>query len=30
VVDGGWLAEKSFAAGEAAAATFLATNETAD
>ena len=29
-VDGGWLAEKSFAAGEAAAATFLATNETAD
>ena len=29
-VDGGWLAEKSFAAGEAAAATFLATSETAD
>ena len=29
-VDGGWLAEKSFAAGEAAAATFLAAHETAD
>jgi len=29
-VDGGWLAEKSFAAGEAAAATFLAANETTD
>jgi NAD(P)-dependent dehydrogenase (short-subunit alcohol dehydrogenase family) len=29
-VDGGWLAEKSFAAGEAAAASFLAANETAD
>ena len=29
-VDGGWLAEKSFAAGEAAASTFLAANETAD
>ena len=29
-VDGGWLAEKSFAAGEAAAATFLASNETRD
>ncbi len=28
-VDGGWLAEKSFAAGDAAASTFLATNETA-
>ncbi len=28
-VDGGWLAEKSFAAGEAAASTFLAANETA-
>jgi NAD(P)-dependent dehydrogenase (short-subunit alcohol dehydrogenase family) len=27
-VDGGWLAEKSFAAGEAAASTFLASNET--
>jgi NAD(P)-dependent dehydrogenase (short-subunit alcohol dehydrogenase family) len=26
-VDGGWLAEKSFAAGEAAAATFLAATE---
>ena len=29
-VDGGWLAEKSFAAGEDAAATFLAPNTTAD
>ena len=29
-VDGGWLAEKSFASGEAAASTFLAANETAD
>jgi NAD(P)-dependent dehydrogenase (short-subunit alcohol dehydrogenase family) len=29
-VDGGWLAEKSFAASEAAAATFLAGNETTD
>ncbi|MGI9112351.1 MAG: SDR family NAD(P)-dependent oxidoreductase [Gaiellaceae bacterium] len=29
-VDGGWLAEKSFAAGEAAASTFLAANETVD
>ena len=29
-VDGGWLAEKSFAAGESAAATFLAANETTD
>jgi NAD(P)-dependent dehydrogenase (short-subunit alcohol dehydrogenase family) len=29
-VDGGWLAEKSFAAGDEAASTFLATNETAD
>ncbi len=29
-VDGGWLAEKSFAAGDAAAATFLATSETTD
>ena len=29
-VDGGWLAEKSFAVGEAAASTFLATHETAD
>jgi len=28
-VDGGWLAEKSFAADEAAAASFLATSETA-
>jgi len=27
-VDGGWLAEKSFAAGEAAAATFLGSSET--
>jgi len=27
-VDGGWLAEKSFAAGEAAESTFLATSET--
>ncbi len=27
-VDGGWLAEKSFAAGEAAASAFLASNET--
>ncbi len=27
-VDGGWLAEKSFASGEAAAATFLADSET--
>ncbi len=27
-VDGGWLAEKSFASGEAAAATFLAANQT--
>jgi len=27
-VDGGWLAEKSFAAGDAAASTFLAGNET--
>jgi NAD(P)-dependent dehydrogenase (short-subunit alcohol dehydrogenase family) len=30
VVDGGWLAEKSFAAGEAAESAFLATKETAD
>ncbi len=29
-VDGGWLAEKSFAAGDAAGSTFLAANETAD
>jgi NAD(P)-dependent dehydrogenase (short-subunit alcohol dehydrogenase family) len=29
-VDGGWLAEKSFAAGESAASTFLAANETTD
>jgi NAD(P)-dependent dehydrogenase (short-subunit alcohol dehydrogenase family) len=29
-VDGGWLAEKSFAAGEAAASTFLASSETQD
>jgi NAD(P)-dependent dehydrogenase (short-subunit alcohol dehydrogenase family) len=29
-VDGGWLAEKSFAAGEAAGRTFLAGNETRD
>jgi NAD(P)-dependent dehydrogenase (short-subunit alcohol dehydrogenase family) len=29
-VDGGWLAEKSFAAGDEAASTFFATNETAD
>ena len=29
-VDGGWLAEKSFAAGEAAASTFLAARETRD
>ena len=29
-VDGGWLAEKSFAAGEAAASTFLASSETHD
>ena len=29
-VDGGWLAEKSFAAGEDAAATFLASSSTAD
>ena len=29
-VDGGWLAEKSFAAGEAAGKTFLASNETRD
>ena len=29
-VDGGWLAEKSFAAGEDAAATFLAPSSTAD
>ena len=29
-VDGGWLAEKSFAASDEAASTFLATNETAD
>nr|MBA2461348.1 SDR family oxidoreductase [Actinomycetota bacterium] len=29
-VDGGWLAEKSFAAGQAAASTFLAANETTD
>ena len=29
-VDGGWLAEKSFAAGEAASSTFLAAHETAD
>jgi NAD(P)-dependent dehydrogenase (short-subunit alcohol dehydrogenase family) len=27
-VDGGWLAEKSFAAGEAAASVFLSSNET--
>ena len=29
-VDGGWLAEKSFAAGEAAGRTFLAGNQTRD
>ena len=29
-VDGGWLAEKSFAAGEAAESTFLAASETTD
>jgi NAD(P)-dependent dehydrogenase (short-subunit alcohol dehydrogenase family) len=29
-VDGGWLAEKSFAAGEAAESAFLATTETAE
>jgi len=29
-VDGGWLAEKSFAAGDAAGKTFLASNETRD
>jgi NAD(P)-dependent dehydrogenase (short-subunit alcohol dehydrogenase family) len=29
-VDGGWLAEKSFAAGEAAESTFLAPSETAE
>jgi NAD(P)-dependent dehydrogenase (short-subunit alcohol dehydrogenase family) len=29
-VDGGWLAEKSFLAGDAATAAFLATNETTD
>jgi NAD(P)-dependent dehydrogenase (short-subunit alcohol dehydrogenase family) len=29
-VDGGWLAEKSFAAGEGAAATFLAPNSTSE
>lgn len=29
-VDGGWLAEKSFAAGDAAETTFLAAHETAD
>ena len=29
-VDGGWLAEKSFAASEAASSTFLATHETTD
>jgi len=29
-VDGGWLAEKSFAAGEAAESTFLAPSETSD
>ena len=29
-VDGGWLAEKSFVAGEAAESTFLAASETAD
>lgn len=29
-VDGGWLAEKSFAASEAAASTFLASSETQD
>src|SRR6185436_19416706 len=29
-VDGGWLAEKSFAAGEQAESTFLAASETAD
>ncbi len=29
-VDGGWLAEKSFAAGEDAAATFLASNSTSE
>ena len=29
-VDGGWLAEKSFAAGDAAAAAFLGTNQTTD
>jgi hypothetical protein len=27
-VDGGWLAEKSFAAGDAAASSFLAPTET--
>ena len=29
-VDGGWLAEKSFAAGDAAASTFLAPHEPGD
>ena len=29
-VDGGWLAEKSFVAGDAAGSTFLATSETGD
>ncbi len=29
-VDGGWLAEKSFAAGEAASSTFLAAHETTE
>lgn len=29
-VDGGWLAEKSFVAGDATGSTFLAANETAD
>lgn len=29
-VDGGWLADKSFAAGEAATSTFLSANETTD
>ncbi len=30
VVDGGWLAEKSFVAGEAAGTAFMAANETSD
>ena len=29
-VDGGWLAEKSFVAGDAAGSAFLAANETVD